>query len=69
MDAIKINQPLTNLQLELLQVFSLKLSDNELLEIKEVLSKFFAKKAMDEMDEQWDENKMNKWLQTDFHKK
>ncbi len=62
MEVVKINQPFTNLQLELLQVFSLKLSDTKLLEIKEILSKFFDNKAMDEMDKLWDENKMNEWL-------
>ena len=34
--------PLTNLQMELLQLYSLKLSDSELLQVKEILAKYYA---------------------------
>lgn len=62
-----IQASLTNLQVELLQLFSLNLPDNELLEIKRLLAKHFADKASDEMDRLWEENNwsddtMDDWL-------
>ena len=47
--------PLTNFQLELLKLFSTNLSEEELLEVKEVLAIHFAKKSMDQADKVWDE--------------
>lgn len=49
--------PLTNLQLELLKVFSHDLSENELKEIKSLLLEYFAKKAVAEADKAWDAEK------------
>ena len=46
---------LTNLQLELLKVFSFDVSENDLLEIKTILSNYFLEKARDEADQLWDE--------------
>jgi hypothetical protein len=46
-------QPLTNLQLELLKLFSLKVDENDLIEIKKILSRYFAEKAMNEADKVW----------------
>jgi hypothetical protein len=62
-----LNKPLTNLQVELLQLYSLNLSDEELLAIKRLIARYFADKASDEMDRLWDKNKwtdetMDKWL-------
>lgn len=48
-------QKLTNLQLELLKVFSHPLSDEQLLEVKDLLATYFADKATEEMDRLWDE--------------
>lgn len=58
---------ITNLQVELMKIFSYELSETELLEIKDLLSSYFAKKATDEIDRLWDANKwsnemMDKWL-------
>jgi hypothetical protein len=58
---------LTNLQLELLKIFSRELPDEELLEIKNILSAYFAEKATKEMDRLWDEKgwtqeTMQQWL-------
>ncbi len=50
-------QKLSNLQLELIKTFSYQLDDTQLLEIKDILSKYFAEKATQEMDKLWDENK------------
>lgn len=49
--------PLTNLQLELLKVFSHDLSESELKEIKSLLLEYFAKKAVSEADKVWDAEK------------
>jgi hypothetical protein len=58
---------LSNLQLELLKTFSRPLPENQILEIKEILSDYFAKKVDDEMDKLFEENKwevnekVNEW--------
>lgn len=49
-------QKLTNLQLELVKLFSYKVDENQVLEIKQLLSNYFADKATEEMDRLWDEN-------------
>ncbi len=46
----------TNLQLELLEMFDYELPDNQLNEIRDMLVKYFADKASDEMDKLWEEN-------------
>lgn len=64
---VVLEKPLTNVQLELLKLFSLNVSENQLLEIKKVLAKYFASKATEEMDKLWVENNwtnetMDNWL-------
>ncbi|GAB4042460.1 hypothetical protein [Spirosoma litoris] len=61
--------PLSNLQLELLKVFSRTVSDDDLKAIKGLLSNYFAQKAADLADEVWEqegftEAKMQEWRQT-----
>jgi hypothetical protein len=46
---------LSNLQIELLKVFSMDLTEKELLEIRNLLSEYFSKKAMDLADKVWEE--------------
>ncbi len=46
---------LTNLQLELLKIFSFNLPEEQLLEIKQLLVQYFAQKVDDEMDRLWEE--------------
>ena len=51
----------------LLKLFSYELSEIQLIEIKTILAKYFAKKAGDEMDQLWEDNNwsndtMNQWL-------
>ena len=63
---MKATNRLTNLQLELLKIFSFDLSEEQILEIRELLSKYFAEKATQEMDKLWDQNNwsndtMEKW--------
>lgn len=59
-------QGLTNLQTELLKVFSFNLQEEQLLEIKELLTKYFANKVTEEMDKlfeenNWGEEQIEKW--------
>ena len=46
---------LTNLQRELLKVFSVELSESQLLDIRTLLTKYFAEMATKEMDKLWEE--------------
>ncbi|MBV6440440.1 MAG: hypothetical protein DYG98_27670 [Haliscomenobacteraceae bacterium CHB4] len=55
---------LSNLQLELLKVFSYNLTEEQLLEIKNLLSNYFLEKARDEMDRLWDEHN---WTEETMH--
>jgi len=62
-----LNYPLTNVQIELLKLFNTNLSDKELIELKELLSAFYADKAIAHADKIWDEKgltdqDMEKWL-------
>jgi len=54
-----MNQPFTNAQLEVLKLFQLNLNEFELKELKRVLAKFVAAKAIKEADKLWDENNLN----------
>lgn len=49
-------QKLTNLQLELLKIFSYQLNQQQLIEIKNLLAHYFADQATQEMDKLWEEN-------------
>jgi hypothetical protein len=65
---------LTNVQLELLKLFQYNLPDNQLNDIKEMLAKYFAKSASDEMDKlwdekNWDENTIESWKNERLRKK
>ncbi len=62
-----LSQPLSNVQEELLKLYSTNLSPDELKELKIVLGKYFAQKATKEADKIWDNKKysnetMNTWL-------
>lgn len=47
---------LTNLQLELIKLFKYELPEHQLIEVKELLARYFAEKATNEMDKLWEEN-------------
>ncbi|MCK4763696.1 MAG: hypothetical protein KAW12_15960 [Candidatus Aminicenantes bacterium] len=58
---------LTNLQLELIKLFNYNLNEKQLLEVKDLLAKYFAGRATREMDKIWEEKgltneAMNTWL-------
>lgn len=57
-----IQQPLSNVQLELLKIFSNNLSEADLLDLKDTLAAFFAKKAILSANQVWDEKK---WTDAD----
>ena len=52
---IKQTGALTNLQLEILQMFRYQLEEKQLLEIRDLLARYFADKATEEMDRLWEE--------------
>ena len=52
-----IQQPLTNVQLELLKAFAHQLSENELVEFKKTIANFFAQRLIQQADRVWDEKK------------
>jgi hypothetical protein len=61
------NSKLSNLQLELIKLYSFDVAENDLLQIKKILGNFFANKAIDEADSIWNEKKynndeMDKWV-------
>jgi hypothetical protein len=51
-----LKQPLSNVQLELLKTFSHQLSEKEILELREILARFFAQRAIQIANEVWDNN-------------
>lgn len=59
---------LSNLQLELLQTFSRSLPENQILEIRQLLADYFARKVDDGIDELFEKNnwvveeKVDEWL-------
>ncbi|MDZ4679298.1 MAG: hypothetical protein SH848_20205 [Saprospiraceae bacterium] len=50
-----IPQPFNDLQLELLKLYARRVSEQDLLEIKRLLAKYFMDKASDLADQVWDE--------------
>ncbi|HEX3383771.1 MAG TPA: hypothetical protein VHS53_01215 [Mucilaginibacter sp.] len=66
-------EKLTNVQIELLKLFQYNLPEKQLAEIKNMLAKYFAKSATEEMDKLWDEkawdnNTMNDWANEHLRK-
>ena len=62
-----LKQPLTNLQIEILELYSTELPEEDLKELKILLAKFYAERAIREADRIWDEKHltnedMEKWL-------
>jgi hypothetical protein len=62
-----IQKPMSNLQLELLKLYSMNIEEKDLLHIKEYIAQFFMQKAIDEADKIWDEKEysnelMDEWI-------
>lgn len=51
------NTKLSNIQMELLKLYSRNIPDEELLEVKKILAEYFSRKAIAEADVIW--NKKN----------
>lgn len=47
-------QPLSNLQQELLKLYSSNIADDDLENVRRFLAKYFADKAIKEADDTWD---------------
>jgi len=59
--------PLSNLQLELLKLFSMNVDEQDLIKIKSIIAKYFAEKAISSADKDWKEKgytqaDADKWL-------
>ncbi len=64
---VAMTGPLTNLQIEILKLYSTKMSEAELYELKLLLANHYAKKAIDGADALWDkcslsDGHMENWL-------
>lgn len=55
MPNLSIHPPLSNVQAELLKLFSAEIPENHLMELKKVMAKFLLDKARDKADAVWDE--------------
>jgi len=55
---ISTSTKFSNLQFEILKLYSNNISEQQLFEIKLVLGKYFAQKATEKMDEVWNEKKL-----------
>jgi len=65
MNAIKL--PLSNVQVELMKIYSTNISEPELHELKNLLAQFYAKKSIENANEIWGKNNlsneiMDSWL-------
>lgn len=50
-----LKQPFSNIQLELLKLYSSNIPDEDLLVLKKMMAKYFFEKAKDAADKAWDE--------------
>jgi hypothetical protein len=60
-------QPLSNIQIELLKMYATSISEEDLLHIRRYLANYFMQKAINEADKIWDERGytnelMDEWL-------
>jgi hypothetical protein len=64
------NAPLSNVQIELLKLFATDLSEEDLRELREQLTQFYARKSVQKANEAWQEKgltqeDMDGWLNED----
>ena len=55
MNITSVHPPLSNVQAELLKVFSTDIPDSHLAELKNIIARFLLDKARDKADTAWDE--------------
>lgn len=56
MSISSVHPPLSNVQAELLKVFSANIPDSDLTELKHLMARFLLDRARDKADAAWDEN-------------
>lgn len=61
MNALKT--PFTNLQIELLRLYAHQVSEEDLIQIKDLIGQFFAKRLSNIADEAWERNA---WIDQDM---
>lgn len=54
-----LNQPFTNVQLELLKTFSHQLPENDLIDLKQTLVTFFSERLVKQANAVWENEKWN----------
>jgi hypothetical protein len=55
MKTISVNPPLSNIQAELLKIFSADIPEKDLVELKKIIAGFLLDRARDKADAIWDE--------------
>jgi len=65
-----LQPPLSNVQLELLKLYATDLSEEDMVELKDMLADFYAKKSIQLANQVWDEKgltneDMDTWLNED----
>jgi lysyl-tRNA synthetase class II len=53
------SRTLSNVQMELIKLYSTDLEYNDLMEVKKILANHFAQKAINEADNIWNQKKMS----------
>jgi len=53
------SQTLSNVQMELIKLYSTDLKYDDLMEVKKILGNHFARKAINEADNIWDQKEMS----------
>jgi len=64
-----VNQKMSNLQLELLELYSESVSEEELKDIKYLLSLYYAQKAIAAADEIWESQRLSNRVMSQWMKK
>ena len=59
MSSSAASRPFSNVQLEILKLFADNVADEDLVAIKELISRYFFEKAKDEADKIWDAKQMD----------
>ena len=67
---IAVKQPLSNVQIELLKIYSTNISEPEMKELKNLLAQFYANKSIENANKSWKDKNlsndiMDEWLNED----
>lgn len=64
-----LTQPFSNLQLELLKLYASHVSEEDLLQIRDLLARFFFERAKDAADQAWDEKQLSEETLLNKHRR